>query len=56
MELVWTALIVILVNVLLTTLALTVTTRTTVLSIVLKKPMDVKMEFAVQMVEPAIMT
>jgi len=44
------------VNVLLTTLALTVTTRTTVQSIVLKKPVDVLMEFAVQMVEPAIIT
>ena len=48
--------IVILVNVLLTTMALTVTTWTTVQSIALKKPMDVLMEFAVQMEEPAIMT
>ena len=56
MELVWMVLILILVNVLLTTLAVTVTTQTTVQSIVLKKPLDVKMGFAAQIMEPAIMT
>ncbi len=49
-------LMIILVNVLLTTLALIVTTRTTVQSIVLRKLMDVMMEYAVKMVEPVIMT
>ena len=47
-------LMIILVNVLLTTLVVIVTTRTTAQSIVLKNPMDVQMEFAVQMVEPVI--
>ena len=49
-------LMIIIVNVLLTTLAVIATTRTTVQFIVLRNPMDVYMEFVVQMVEPVIMT
>ena len=49
-------LMIILVNVLLTTLAVIVTTQTTVRSIVLKNPMDVEVEFVVQMAEPVIIT
>ena len=56
MELVWMVLMIIFVNVLLTTLVVIVTTRTTVQSIVLREGMDVEMEFAVQMAEPVIMT
>ena len=49
-------LMIILVNVLLTPLVVIVTTWTTVQSTVLRNHLDVQMEFAVQMVEPVIMT
>ena len=54
MEVVWMALMVIPVNVLLTMLAVTVTTQTTVQSIVLTNLMGVKMEFAVLTMEPVL--
>ena len=49
-------LMIILVSVLLTTLVVIVTTQTTVQSIVLRSHMDVSMEFAVQTMEPVIIT
>ena len=49
-------LMIILAIVLLTTPVVTVTTQTTVQSIVLRSHMDVTMEFAVQTMEPVIIT
>ena len=56
MEVVWMVLMIILVIVLLTTPVIIVTTQTTAQSIVLRSHMDVHMEFAVQIMEPVIIT
>ena len=56
MEVVWMVLMIILAIVLLTTPVVIVTTQTTVQSIVLRSHMDVYMEFAVQIMEPVIIT
>ena len=56
MEVVWMVLMIILAIVLLTTPVVIVTTQTTVQSIVLRSHMDVYMEFAVQTMEPVIIT